>query len=134
MGFSTTLARDYDYECAGVDVSFKKADPRTQRSPVVDSLPPLDENDTLPKIIAKGITHVHTDEDVKGHFEQYGRITDFLMPFNRATGKPRGFCFVTYAPDDQPKAKDILGARHVVAGVELNVERVDSRRRRRSTP
>ncbi|MBE7496830.1 MAG: RNA-binding protein [Verrucomicrobiaceae bacterium] len=42
-----------------------------------------------------------TAEDITAAFSQYGGVTDVFLPMDRATGRPRGFAFVTM---DTPEA------------------------------
>jgi len=39
-------------------------------------------------------------EEIKAYLGQYGEIEDFFYPLDRETGRPRGFCFVTYTNED----------------------------------
>lgn len=48
-------------------------------------------------------------EEIKAYLGQYGEIEDFFYPQDRETGRPRGFCFVTYTnEEDARKALEAL--------------------------
>mmetsp|Transcript_47921 Transcript_47921/g.70936 ORF Transcript_47921/g.70936 Transcript_47921/m.70936 type:complete len:399 (+) Transcript_47921:117-1313(+) len=44
------------------------------------------------------------EQTVRDMFEEYGEITDYFMPMDRDTGRPRGFAFVTMAPENAERA------------------------------
>lgn len=41
------------------------------------------------------------ENDLRGLFSNYGNVTDIHMPFDRDSGRPRGFAFITM---DTPEA------------------------------
>lgn len=52
------------------------------------------------KVFIGGLPHSVTDEELKIHFSTYGEIEDYVVMVDRATGKPRGFGFVTFSTED----------------------------------
>lgn len=48
------------------------------------------------KIFVGGLPHGLSEEEFQAYFEKYGEIEDCVVMYDRATGKPRGFGFVTY--------------------------------------
>lgn len=48
------------------------------------------------KIFVGGLPHGLTDQEFRQYFAQYGEIEDCVVMYDRATGKPRGFGFITY--------------------------------------
>jgi RNA recognition motif-containing protein len=55
-----------------------------------------------------------TEDDVRGLFEQHGRVDSVKIINDRETGRPRGFCFVDMASADAQKAMTGLN------GFEMN--------------
>ena len=45
-----------------------------------------------------------TQEDITSLFAQYGSVTDVFLPMDRATGRPRGFAFVTMGTPEEMQA------------------------------
>jgi len=45
-----------------------------------------------------------TQEDITSLFSQYGSVTDVFLPMDRATGRPRGFAFVTMGTPEEMQA------------------------------
>jgi len=60
--------------------------------------------------LPSGTTH----QEVKEYFSSYGMLTDVFLP-----NPPRGFCFVTYASQDD--AMRVLRMSHMMNGSQLNV-------------
>ena len=61
-----------------------------------------DEHDELKasynakKIFVGGLPHGLAEDEFKQYFSQYGEIEDCVVMYDRNTGKPRGFGFITY--------------------------------------
>ena len=51
------------------------------------------------KVFVGGLPHSVTDEELKRHFSKYGQLEDYVVMVDRATGKPRGFGFVTFTEE-----------------------------------
>jgi len=51
------------------------------------------------KIYVGNVPFDTSEESVVELFEEYGPVVDFYMPIDRNFGRPRGFAFVTLAPD-----------------------------------
>lgn len=51
------------------------------------------------KVFVGGLPHSVTDEELKDHFSKYGDLEDYVVMVDRATGKPRGFGFVTFTEE-----------------------------------
>lgn len=62
----------------------------------------IDEHDDLKspynakKIFVGGLPHGLTEDEFRRYFTQYGEIEDCVVMYDRNTGKPRGFGFITY--------------------------------------
>jgi len=52
------------------------------------------------KIFVGGLSATATVEDVKGYFEQFGKIEDVMLMFDKQTNRHRGFGFVIYENED----------------------------------
>ncbi|KAM3722648.1 RNA-binding protein Musashi [Dirofilaria immitis] len=62
---------------------------------------------TQPKMIIKtkkvfigGLSATSTLEDMKNYFEQYGKVEDAMLMFDKTTQRHRGFGFITFDNDD----------------------------------
>uniref|UniRef100_A0A7I4A6I3 RRM domain-containing protein n=1 Tax=Physcomitrium patens TaxID=3218 RepID=A0A7I4A6I3_PHYPA len=60
------------------------------------------------RIFVGGVPDVLSEEDLKVHFEKYGKVEDVYFPKEKETRKRRGFCYVRF---DNPKAADAAAAR-----------------------
>jgi len=52
------------------------------------------------KIFVGGLSATSTLEDVKAYFEQFGKIEDVMLMFDKQTNRHRGFGFVIYENED----------------------------------
>ncbi|GMJ14783.1 SC35-LIKE SPLICING FACTOR 33, SC35-like splicing factor 33 [Hibiscus trionum] len=71
-------------------------------------------------------------EDLRGPFEQFGRLKDIYLPRDYHTGEPRGFGFVQYLdPADAADAKYHMDG-YVLLGRELTVVFAEENRKKPS--
>ncbi|CAI4224699.1 unnamed protein product [Auanema sp. JU1783] len=52
------------------------------------------------KVFIGGLSASSTLEDMKAYFEQYGKVEDAMLMFDKATQRHRGFGFITFDNDD----------------------------------
>ncbi len=55
------------------------------------------------KIFVGGLKAEMTDEDIRTHFEQYGNIIEFEMPFDKVKQQRKGFGFITFEREETMK-------------------------------
>lgn len=71
-------------------------------------------------------------EGLREHFQEFGTITDAVVMRDRATGKPRGFGFVSFSSADAADAA--LAKRHTVCGRVIDAKRCVPREEMRDRP
>ncbi|XP_031481802.1 heterogeneous nuclear ribonucleoprotein 1-like isoform X2 [Nymphaea colorata] len=52
------------------------------------------------KIFVGGLSSNLTEEEFKGYFEKFGKITDVVVMYDSATHRPRGFGFITFDSEE----------------------------------
>ncbi|XP_077215386.1 heterogeneous nuclear ribonucleoprotein 1-like [Tasmannia lanceolata] len=52
------------------------------------------------KIFVGGLSSSLTEEEFKGYFEKFGRITDVVVMYDSSTHRPRGFGFITFDSEE----------------------------------
>ncbi|KAG9349484.1 hypothetical protein JZ751_027929 [Albula glossodonta] len=84
------------------------------------------EPEQLRKLFIGGLSFETTDESLKAHFEQWGKLTDCVVMRDPANKRSRGFGFVTYSCVDEVDAA--MAARpHKVDGRVVEPKRAVSR-------
>lgn len=61
-----------------------------------------------------GLNWETTDESMRTYFEQYGQVTDCMVMRDGATGRSRGFGFLTFA--DTKSVNDVVTKEHYLDG------------------
>eukprot|EP00123_Amoebidium_parasiticum_P015774 comp23142_c0_seq1/m.37359 comp23142_c0_seq1/g.37359 ORF comp23142_c0_seq1/g.37359 comp23142_c0_seq1/m.37359 type:complete len:322 (-) comp23142_c0_seq1:793-1758(-) len=59
---------------------------------------------TFRKLFIGGLSYSTTQESLRAHFSKFGQVTEAVVITDRATGKSKGFGFVTFATNDQAAA------------------------------
>ena len=59
-----------------------------------------------------------TDDQIKAHFEQYGAILEFEMPFDKTKDARKGFGFITFEKEETmkdliKKGKETIGEHEI---------------------
>lgn len=82
----------------GKKVDCKLAVPREQNAPLtpVDNIP----TQRTKKMFVGGLPADVTEDIFRGFFQQFGPIEDSVVMFDRETGSPRGFGFITFVSED----------------------------------
>jgi squid-like protein len=76
------------------------------------------------KIFIGGIKEQLTDDEIKNHFRQFGKITDAEIPFDKKQNKRKGFCFLIF--EGFETAKEIIKqtkGKQTISGVEVDVKK-----------
>jgi len=81
---------------------------------------------SVKKIFIGGVTDEMEDDDIRDHFEQYGRVTNIEQMRWNDTGKKRGFGFVEF-DDYDAVDKVVLVGRHVIKTRRLEVKKALSK-------
>lgn len=80
---------------------------------------------TTDKIFVGGLPPDCGEDKLVEHFEVYGTIVDSVVMKDRATGKPRGFGFVTFDNTDSAEAVMADIETHQIDGKWIEVKRAD---------
>uniref|UniRef100_A0A3B4E6V1 RRM domain-containing protein n=1 Tax=Pygocentrus nattereri TaxID=42514 RepID=A0A3B4E6V1_PYGNA len=82
--------------------------------------------DQLRKLFVGGLNVQTTNEGLRAHFEQYGKLTDCVVVQNDQLQRSRCFGFVTYSSEEEADAA--MAARpHVVDGKNVELKRAVAR-------
>jgi len=89
----------------GRNIDPKRAKARGGREPIL-------------KVFVGGLDPTVPESDIKAHFEEYGKVTDIDLPFDKSKNQRRAFCFVTFESEaivdkvcENPK--QTIGAKQV---------------------
>ncbi|KAJ8570705.1 hypothetical protein K7X08_037677 [Anisodus acutangulus] len=67
---------------------------------------------TSPKLFVSGLSRYTSDENLKKAFEQFGSLTEAKVITDRATGRSKGFGFVSYETiEEADKAREGMNAK-----------------------
>ena len=80
----------------------------------------------LCKLFVGGLNVQTTDDGLRNHFEQYGKLTDCVVVQNQQLKRSRCFGFVTYSSPDE--ADSAMSARpHILDGNNVELKRAVAR-------
>ncbi|GKV05783.1 hypothetical protein SLEP1_g17750 [Rubroshorea leprosula] len=69
---------------------------------------------TSPKLFVSGLSRLTTDEKFKEAFSHYGQLVEAKIVTDRATGRSKGFGFVTYMTiEEAEKAREGMNAKYL---------------------
>ncbi|XP_009621194.1 organelle RRM domain-containing protein 2, mitochondrial [Nicotiana tabacum] len=67
---------------------------------------------TSPKLFVSGLSRYTSDENLKKAFEQFGKLVEAKVITDRATGRSKGFGFVSYETvEEAEKAREGMNAK-----------------------
>jgi len=75
------------------------------------------------KVFVGGLNSDISDEDVRNHFSQFGKILDIEMPFDKQKGQRKGFCFIVYEAMDTVKAVLKNSSEATINGKKVDIKR-----------
>jgi len=78
------------------------------------------------KIFVGGLHTSVIGDEFQSHFEKFGKVADAVIMYDRATGRSRGFGFVTFEEEDGMKAA-IDHRPHVLRGKQVEVKMAEPR-------
>lgn len=116
----------------GRTVEVKKAIPRSEQNQNQQQSRDLSRNSRsngrssdqfrTKKIFVGGLSANLTEEEFKGYFEKFGRITDVVVMHDNITHRPRGFGFITF--DSEDAVEDVMQMSfHELSGKYVEVKR-----------
>lgn len=74
------------------------------------------------KIFVGGLSANLSEDEFKGYFEKFGRITDVVVMHDNVTHRPRGFGFITFDSEDAVE-NVVLNNFHQLNGKQVEVKR-----------
>ncbi|EEF31043.1 organelle RRM domain-containing protein 2, mitochondrial [Ricinus communis] len=67
---------------------------------------------TCPRLFVSGLSRLTTDEKLKEAFSPFGQLVDAKVIIDRASGRSKGFGFITYATiEEAEKAREGMNAK-----------------------
>ena len=125
------LARNRALRAQGIDPTLETAPetlPEVKLEDVVISVAGRERSNSFPlKLFVGGLSNTVAVDTLRAAFERFGPIEDAVVIVDRATGRSRGFGFVTFskAADAQEAVKQMNGA--LLDDRVLKVNNADSR-------
>ncbi|KAG6501612.1 hypothetical protein ZIOFF_041495 [Zingiber officinale] len=80
------------------------------------------------KIFVGGIPTSLTGDELKEHFSTYGEVVDHQIMFDHATGRSRGFGFVTFKDEESVDVIISKGKMHDLDGKQVEIKRAEPKR------
>lgn len=75
-----------------------------------------------------------TESEIEGLFSNVGPVTEVFLPYDRVTGRPRGFAFVEFSEEATASAAIERFDGYEFKGRPLHVREAEERQRRSSGP
>ncbi|KAJ1526350.1 hypothetical protein ONE63_009499 [Megalurothrips usitatus] len=88
---------------------------------------------TVKKLFVGGVKDVHTEDNLRSYFSQFGNVMTVSIVLDKETGKKRGFGFVEY-DDHDAVDKVVLHKNHNVCGQTVDVKKAISKAEMQSGP
>ncbi|KAG6518675.1 hypothetical protein ZIOFF_022155 [Zingiber officinale] len=80
------------------------------------------------KIFVGGIPTSLTEDELKEHFSSYGEVVERQIMFDHATGRSRGFGFVTFKDEESVDKIISKGKMHDFDGKQVEIKRAEPKR------
>ncbi|XP_054706338.1 RNA-binding protein squid-like isoform X2 [Uloborus diversus] len=91
-----------------------------------ESLPPKSATDEDRKLFVGGISWDTDQKDLKEYFSKFGEVSDVTIKTDPATGKSRGFGFITFATEET--VDNVLkNVPHTIKGKQIDPKRAKVR-------
>lgn len=85
------------------------------------AIPPKRLSNKVKRIFVGGLSSESCDEDLKDYFEQFGKVTESQLMYDRNTSRHRGFGFVTFE-NEEPAEKVCSIQYHDIKGKKVEVK------------
>ena len=83
-------------------------------------------NMSVKKLYVSGVREEHSEEIFRDYFAKFGEVQEVEIIADKATGKPRGFAFVTFGDYDAVD-KCVLQKSHMIEGKRCDVKKALSK-------
>jgi heterogeneous nuclear ribonucleoprotein A1/A3 len=103
----------------GKTVDPKRAVPRDQSTRG-------EANVSTQRLYVSGVREEHAEDHFKDYFSEFGNVVKVELIVDKATGKPRGFAFVTF-DDYDAVDRCVLAKSHMINGFRCDVKKALSR-------
>nr|CCA20211.1 conserved unknown protein putative [Albugo laibachii Nc14] len=80
------------------------------------------------KVFVGGLPPSVTEQDFRRYFEEFGRITDAVVMFDRETQRSRGFGFVTF--EEEGAVAEVISKTHELHGKVVEIKRAEPKEAR----
>jgi RNA recognition motif-containing protein len=79
------------------------------------------------KIFVGGLPLTTTEEEFRKYFEKFGKVSESQIIKDRATGRSRGFGFITF--ESELTVEHVLSLSHQLSGKKVEVKKAEPRKR-----